>query len=165
MKTNNKAFTLIELLVVVLIIGILVAIAVPMYENAIAKTRATQLLTAARQIADAESRFYLESNEYTEDPTMLDIAYQLNSAQTQFEFKFGTCDFAYVKDTTPRTSCTLTTPHLTLHQYIGKPRLNCMSHSDDNYKGDFVCQELTEEETPYKSANNMHYFSAGIISE
>ena len=49
---NKRAFTLIELLVVVLIIGILSAVAVPQYQKAVLKSRATQLLTLARHFKD-----------------------------------------------------------------------------------------------------------------
>ncbi len=48
MKHNKKAFTLIELLVVVLIIGILSAIALPMYEKAVEKSRAAEAIQLLR---------------------------------------------------------------------------------------------------------------------
>ena len=57
----SKAFTLIELLVVVLIIGILAAVAVPQYQKAVERSRATQALILMRPLIQAQKSYFLTS--------------------------------------------------------------------------------------------------------
>ena len=56
---NKKGFTLIELLVVVLIIGILAGIALPQYQMAVEKSRASEALINMKAIIDAVERSVL----------------------------------------------------------------------------------------------------------
>jgi prepilin-type N-terminal cleavage/methylation domain-containing protein len=73
-NSTAAAFTLIELLVVVLIIGILAAIALPKYQLAVAKSRATQALTVLGSIAEAQKIYYLINNKYATNMDDLDIS-------------------------------------------------------------------------------------------
>lgn len=61
LKNNQKGFTLVELMVVVLIIGILVAIAVPVYNSTQAKAKETACNANIRMIKSAIQQAELDN--------------------------------------------------------------------------------------------------------
>ena len=61
---NEQAFTLIELLVVVLIIGILAAVALPQYQKAVEKSKATQAFVTLKSVQQAFEAYRLANGEY-----------------------------------------------------------------------------------------------------
>ena len=60
----RKGFTLIELLVVVLIIGILASIALPQYQLAVKKAKATQNIVSANSMITIAQEYYLANNAW-----------------------------------------------------------------------------------------------------
>jgi type IV pilus assembly protein PilA len=63
-QEQNEGFTLIELLVVIIIIGILAAIAIPVFLNQRNKGYDAQAKSDARQLATLEETYLVDNNVY-----------------------------------------------------------------------------------------------------
>jgi prepilin-type N-terminal cleavage/methylation domain-containing protein len=63
-KKGEKGFTLIELLIVIAIIGILAAIAIPMYRTQTIKAKLTEVTNGMSNVASAMASYWQESGSW-----------------------------------------------------------------------------------------------------
>ncbi len=68
---NSKGFTLVEIMVVVAIIGIILAFAIPAYQQQATETRRTDGQTKLMEIQSRMERHAFDNNTYTTDLTDL----------------------------------------------------------------------------------------------
>ena len=89
MKKKKRGFTLLEVLVVVLIIGILAAVALPMYKHTVIKSRFSTVMPIAKAVADAQEVYYLANGQYARTKGNLDVA---SEAVTNTEVSLSTAE-------------------------------------------------------------------------
>ena len=155
--TTKRGFTLIELLVVVLIIGILAAIAVPQYQVAVEKSRATEALLNLKHAQDAYVLDFLQNVDNPSYPpqNIMELTggvwAEAGDWSCTKHFLYGLDDASevWVSRGIPTSDCSdISSTEYTL--YIGTPfqtvgasgwenLKRCNAYSDMGYK---VCQSL-----------------------
>lgn len=63
-RKNERGFTLVEVLVVVAIVGIISAMAMPMYADALAKSKRASLISDGRKVYDAMMAYYADNSHF-----------------------------------------------------------------------------------------------------
>ncbi|MBR3632469.1 MAG: pilin [Elusimicrobiaceae bacterium] len=128
---SKKAFTLIELLIVVLIIGVLSAIAIPMYQGAVDKSHWSTMLPGAKAIKDAEEAIKMTNGAYTDNMANLDVT--MNNADLTFAL------------VTPNNTAD---PNVIRVTNSKLPNVRLASYLDDNPKfaGQLHCEALAGDE-------------------
>lgn len=82
-----SAFTLMELLIVVIILGILVTIATPIYTKVVERSRIPEAYSQFGLIKQAEISFYTEHNGYVGQWNSLDMDNPNNSPNRYFDYE------------------------------------------------------------------------------
>ena len=99
MIQNKQAFTLMELLIVVLIVGILAAMALPLYNRAVMKSRYSTLMPLTKAISEANEAYYLEHGEYASELADLTVKTDNNLTEAKIQLVDEPEQFSYVEAT------------------------------------------------------------------
>jgi type IV pilus assembly protein PilE len=67
MKPAQQGFTLIEILIVIAIMGVLLSIAVPAYQNSVLRSGRAEAKGDLLQVASDQERYFSNSNTYIDD--------------------------------------------------------------------------------------------------
>lgn len=85
MRTHSQGFSLIELMIVVAIIGILAAVAVPMYQNYVSKAQATRVMSELKDVRILIELCLMEKAELSNECEVDAIEYNLLADKPEIE--------------------------------------------------------------------------------
>lgn len=89
MKINKKGITLIELLIVIVVVGILAAIAVPIYTDYLVRARRADAKTALEQVRAAQEMYRAEKGCYAQDNVNCQGEEEAGTAEEKLQTQFG----------------------------------------------------------------------------
>ena len=98
MKKNKKGFTLAELLIVVAIIGVLVAISIPIFATQLKKARLATNKANARSALSAAMAEFIDAPEGDKEKTIADKSQHM---YFRYDTKTGKCTYRGVGITSP----------------------------------------------------------------
>lgn len=120
MMKRNKGITLIELLVVIMIVGILAAVAIPVYTNYMQRARRADAKTALEQFRAAQEMFRAERGGYSTDVTQLRNTWGVPAVSGDYniDFRGGATLNAntFTAEATPNTARQLSDGSLFINQ-------------------------------------------------
>lgn len=89
---QQQGFTLIELMIVLVIVGVLLAIAVPSYSTYKLKANRSDAFTMLNEIMQAQERFAVDNGTYTTDNTNLGYANPQLTIDRNYSITATACD-------------------------------------------------------------------------
>ena len=159
-KNTRRGFTLIELLVVVLIIGILAAVAVPQYQRAVEKSKATEALTLLKALGKAADIYYLQNGQTPTKFEQLDISLPADWTGTKQIYTYRTTDARSNKDWSVVLGNEPSWEHIIIGRISGKYAGAAFTwnihrtRGSKEYARKIVCEEFTGNYTSFPYPTN-----------
>ena len=162
---SKAGFTLIELLVVVLIIGILVAVAVPQYQKAVDKARVAEVMPLVKNVKALQEVYFLHHGDYAANCEELGIDLPSGTFfNTSHWIEDNDGNFMVRCTSTKATGILLNSSHenaIAYAQYYDKieeeaGKITCWARNESRYKQfcHSVCNGELEEQFNAQGKNN-----------